>query len=186
MAHGRIEVLVRVARTGAAIFHRMPRPEEPDQREISAYSYAIHSRIRPGGADTEAPFPTGRPGTLAAGVAVRPGLKQEVDSCVDPLGRTPLIYACSKGALNSLTIGLVASLAKQGIRLNTVSPGMTATDMISDVLPSFDMSAIPLGRVGTPDEIANVIVWLCSEEASYVAGANVRIAGGRPPGTTLG
>ena len=99
---------------------------------------------------------------------------------------SPLIYSSSKGALNSLTIGLVASLAKQGIRLNTVSPGMTATDMISDVLPSFDMSAIPLGRVGTPDEIANVIVWLCSEEASYVAGANVRIAGGRPPGTTLG
>ena len=97
VAHGRIEVLVRVARTGAAIFHRMPRPEEPDQREISAYSYAIHSRIRPGGADTEAPFPTGRPGTLAAGVAVRPGLKQEVDSCVDPLGRTPLIYACQLG-----------------------------------------------------------------------------------------
>ena len=99
---------------------------------------------------------------------------------------TPLQYACSKGALNSLTIGLVAPLAKQGIRINTISPGMTATDMIAETLPTFDMSQIPLGRVGTPDEVANCVAWLCSEEASYVAGANVRVAGGRPPGTTLG
>ena len=63
---------------------------------------------------------------------------------------------------------------------------MTATDMISETLPTFDLSQIPLGRVGSPDEIANCVVWLCSEGASYVAGANVRVAGGRPPGTTLG
>ncbi|KAL3918707.1 MAG: hypothetical protein SGPRY_005908 [Prymnesium sp.] len=99
---------------------------------------------------------------------------------------TPLLYAASKGALNSMTIGLVAPLAKQGIRINTVSPGMTETDMVADVLPTFDMSKIPLGRAGTPDEIANVVCWLCSDEASYVAGANVRVSGGRPPGTTLG
>ena len=55
-----------------------------------------------------------------------------------------------------------------------------------EVLPTFDMRAIPLGRVGTPEEIANCVAWLCSDEASYVAGANVRVAGGRPPGTTLG
>jgi len=99
---------------------------------------------------------------------------------------TPLQYACSKGALNSLTIGLVSSLAKQGIRINTISPGMTATDMIADTLPTFDMSQIPLGRIGSPEEIANCVVWLCSDESSYVAGANIRVAGGRPPGTTLG
>jgi len=101
------------------------------------------------------------------------------------IGR-PLEYGCSKGALNSLTIGLVAPLAKQGIRINTISPGMTDTDMIAETLPSFDMSAIPLGRVGTPEEVASCVVWLCSDDASYVAGANVRVAGGRPPGTTLG
>jgi len=99
---------------------------------------------------------------------------------------SPLQYACSKGGLNSLTIGLVAPLARQGIRINTVSPGMTATDMIADTVQTFDLSQIPVGRVGTPDEIANCIVWLCSDESSYVAGANVRVAGGRPPGTTLG
>jgi len=98
----------------------------------------------------------------------------------------PLLYAASKGALNSLTIGLVAPLARQNIRINTVSPGMTDTDMVSDVAKSFDFNQIPLGRMGTPQEIANAVVWLCSSEASYVAGANMRVAGGRPPGTTLG
>mmetsp|Transcript_56114 Transcript_56114/g.125273 ORF Transcript_56114/g.125273 Transcript_56114/m.125273 type:complete len:286 (-) Transcript_56114:287-1144(-) len=99
---------------------------------------------------------------------------------------TPLLYAASKGALNSLTIGLIKPLAQQGIRINTVSPGMTNTDMIAETLPTFDMSQIPLGRVGTPEDIAHVVCWLCSDEAAYVAGANVRVAGGRPPGTTLG
>ena len=142
---------------------------------------------------------------------------------------TPLLYAASKGALNSLPIGLIKPLAQQGIRINTVSPGaslfatqhaschathtlpltpvytsssasvsistststshptgMTNTDMIAETLPTFDMSQIPLGRVGTPEDIAHVVCWLCSDEAAYVAGANVRVAGGRPPGTTLG
>ena len=58
--------------------------------------------------------------------------------------------------------------------------------MVSDVAKSFDFNQIPLGRMGTPQEIANAVVWLCSSEASYVAGANMRVAGGRPPGTTLG
>lgn len=100
---------------------------------------------------------------------------------------SPLAYGCSKGALNSLTIGLVSSLARQGIRINTVSPGMTDTDMISETKKSFDLTQIPLGRVGKPEEIGRTVVWLCcEEESSYVAGANVRVAGGRPPGTTLG
>ena len=99
---------------------------------------------------------------------------------------TPLQYSCSKGGLNSLTIGLVAPLARQSIRINTISPGMTDTDMVAETLPHFDLSVIPLGRAGTPEEIASCVVWLCSEDASYVAGANIRVAGGRPPGTTLG
>tara|TARA_B110001452_G_scaffold231695_1_gene208642 strand:- start:1285 stop:2139 length:855 start_codon:yes stop_codon:yes gene_type:complete len=99
---------------------------------------------------------------------------------------TPLLYAASKGALNSLTIGMIKPMAQAGIRLNTVSPGMTSTDMVAETAKTFDWSQIPLGRIGEPDEIANTVVWLCSDEASYVCGANVRVAGGRPPGTTLG
>lgn len=99
---------------------------------------------------------------------------------------SPLLYASSKGALNSLTIGLVKPLAQVGIRINTVSPGMTETDLVAEVIPRFDFTQIPLGRIGQPSEVANAVVWLLSEEASYVAGANMRVAGGRPPGTTLG
>ena len=128
---------------------------------------------------TSLPTSVERPGDQSGGAIV------QISSGSAYIG-SPLQYGCSKGALNSLTIGLVGSLAKQGIRINTISPGMTKTDMVAETLPSFDMSQIPLGRVGTPEEIANCVVWLCSDEASYVAGANVRIAGGRPPGTTLG
>ena len=56
-----------------------------------------------------------------------------------------------------------------------VSPGMTDTDMISDSLPSFDLNQIPMGRVGTPAEIADVVFYLLSDGASYVSGANVRV-----------
>ena len=63
---------------------------------------------------------------------------------------------------------------------------MTAADMISDTIQTFDMTQIPLGRVSEPREIADVVAWLCSDESSYVASANVRVAGGRPPGTTIG
>lgn len=99
---------------------------------------------------------------------------------------SPLLYSASKGALNSLTIGLVRPFAEAGIRLNTVSPGITDTDLVADVVDTFDFSQIPLGRMGKPLEVAAVVSFLCSEEASYVAGANIRCSGGRPPGTTLG
>ena len=89
-------------------------------------------------------------------------------------------YAVSKGAVNSLTIGLSQELADEGIRVNTVSPGLTATDMPDpDVLASAGPT-IPMGRVGEAEEIAAAIVWLLSDQASYVAGANLRVAGGRP------
>lgn len=90
-----------------------------------------------------------------------------------------ILYAVSKGAVNTLTIGLSQEVAGEGIRVNAVSPGLTRTDM-----PSPDMLAqgptIPIGRVGEADEIAEGIVWLMSDAAAYVAGANLRIAGGRP------
>jgi NAD(P)-dependent dehydrogenase (short-subunit alcohol dehydrogenase family) len=98
----------------------------------------------------------------------------------------PVLYSASKGALNSLTIGLVRPFGEAGIRLNTVSPGMTDTDLVGHLKDTFDWSQVPLGRIGTPEEVANAVGWLCSDEASYIAGANIRVSGGRPPGTTLG
>lgn len=90
-----------------------------------------------------------------------------------------VLYAVSKGAVNTLTIGLSQEVAAEGIRVNTVAPGLTRTDMTG---PDIDEQGptIPIGRVGEANEIAEGIVWLMSDAAAYVAGANVRIAGGRP------
>ncbi len=89
-------------------------------------------------------------------------------------------YPISKGAVNSMTIGLSQELAGEGIRVNAVSPGLTVTDMPSPEKLAELGPRLPMGRPGTPEEIARAIAWLASDEASYVAGANLRVAGGRP------
>jgi len=90
-----------------------------------------------------------------------------------------VIYAASKGAVNSLTIGLSQEVAGEGIRVNAVAPGMTDTDMPPPEKLAAAAGIIPMGRIGTPEEIAAAILWLLSDEAAYVAGANIRVAGGR-------
>ena len=89
-------------------------------------------------------------------------------------------YSVSKGAVNSFTGGLSQEVVAEGVRVSAVSPGLTRTDMPgADALASPPHS-IPMGRVGEPEEIAEAIVWLLSDAASYVSGANIRVAGGRP------
>jgi NAD(P)-dependent dehydrogenase (short-subunit alcohol dehydrogenase family) len=89
-------------------------------------------------------------------------------------------YSVSKGAVNSFTIGLSQEVAAEGIRVNAVSPGMTRTDMPERDMLERGAAIIPMGRVGEPEEIAEAVLWLLSEKASFVAGANIRVAGGRP------
>jgi NAD(P)-dependent dehydrogenase (short-subunit alcohol dehydrogenase family) len=91
-----------------------------------------------------------------------------------------ILYAASKGAVNSLTIGLAQEVAKVGIRVNTVSPGLTSPGMppaekVAELAPR-----LPMGRAGRPEEIAEAICWLLSEKASYTSAANLRVGGGRP------
>ena len=82
--------------------------------------------------------------------------------------------------MNSLGIGLAQELAPKGIRVNTVSPGLTRTDMPPEAKLKTQGPGIPLGRVGEAEEVAEGIVWLLSDKASYTAGANLRISGVRP------
>lgn len=89
-------------------------------------------------------------------------------------------YAMSKGAVNSFTLGLSQEVAGEGIRVNTVSPGPTRTDMMDAAGLTAAAQAIPMGRVGEPDEIADAVLWLISPASEFVAGATVRVAGGRP------
>jgi NAD(P)-dependent dehydrogenase (short-subunit alcohol dehydrogenase family) len=92
-------------------------------------------------------------------------------------------YAASKGALDSLTIGAAKELAARGIRVNAVSPGLIQTDLharagLPDRLTQM-VGGVPMGRVGTPEEVANAVLWLLSPEASYITGVIVPISGGR-------
>lgn len=92
-------------------------------------------------------------------------------------------YASSKGAMDTLTKGLSLEFASQGIRVNSVRPSFIHTEMHTDGGEPNRVERlspqIPLQRGGTPEEVANSIVWLLSDEASYVTGSFIDIAGGR-------
>ena len=92
-------------------------------------------------------------------------------------------YAASKGAIDTLTLGLSKEVASQGIRVNAVRPGLISTDLHADAgdkdRPEKLKEFIPMQRAGKPSEVANSIVWLISEEASYVNGALLDVTGGR-------
>jgi NAD(P)-dependent dehydrogenase (short-subunit alcohol dehydrogenase family) len=92
-------------------------------------------------------------------------------------------YAASKGAIDTLTRGLSVEVAAEGIRVNCVRPGFIHTDMHAaggepDRVDRLSDS-IPMMRGGTPEEVANAILWLLSDNASYVTGTFIDIAGGR-------
>ena len=92
-------------------------------------------------------------------------------------------YAASKGAMDSLTKGLSLELASREIRVNAVRPGFIHTHMHADGGEPNRVnrlsSQIPLRRGGTTEEVANTIAWLLSDEASYVTGSFIDVAGGK-------
>lgn len=91
-------------------------------------------------------------------------------------------YAASKAGLNALVIGAARELAADGVRLNGVSPGVINTDQqagISEERRQTLLTSIPLGRMGKAEEVASAVMWLLSDEASYVAGSVLTVAGGR-------
>jgi 3-oxoacyl-[acyl-carrier protein] reductase len=92
-----------------------------------------------------------------------------------------LPYDSSKGAMVSFTIGLAREVAKQGIRVNAVAPGLVRTEMVAETWEKKKekyLQRIPLFRIAEPEEIANVAVFLASEAASYITGATIDVSGG--------
>jgi len=87
-------------------------------------------------------------------------------------------YAASKAGLVSITRSLAKELAPQGIRVNAIAPGLISTEMGGTAGSTLPDLRIPLGREGTPDEVAACVVFLTSDEASYVTGANLNLSGG--------
>lgn len=91
-------------------------------------------------------------------------------------------YAASKAGLEALTAGLSKEVAREGIRVNNVRPGLIAGDFGPWGPPGRVermRASVPMGRAGTTDEIAAAIVWLASDAASYVTGATIDVTGGR-------
>jgi len=92
-------------------------------------------------------------------------------------------YAAAKGAIDSMTLGLAKEVASEGIRVNAVRPGVIHTDIHAaggepDRVERVKAS-VPMGRGGQAEEIAEAILWLASEKASYTSGALLDVAGGR-------
>lgn len=91
-------------------------------------------------------------------------------------------YGASKAAVETFSVGYAKEVADKGIRVNVVSPGVTDTDIhhpdgVRKPLDALEKT-IAMGRVGRPEEIAEAVVWLLSDSASYVSGAVLRVAGG--------
>lgn len=91
-------------------------------------------------------------------------------------------YAASKAGLIALTKTLAVELGSRGIRVNAVSPGLIETEMLKDLKDKEVYNKkIPLGRIGTAKEVANVVAFLCSDEASYITATTINVNGGFHP-----
>ena len=91
-------------------------------------------------------------------------------------------YAATKGAIDSMTVGLAREVAAEGIRVNAVSPGVIRTGLHEAAGAPQRLekapSVIPMGRIGEPEEVASVVAFLCSDLASFVNGSNYRVDSG--------
>ena len=90
-------------------------------------------------------------------------------------------YAASKGALTAMSKSVASELATRGVTVNCVAPGFVATamtDVLSDKQKEIVDSSVPMGRMGTPEEIAAAVTFLASPEASYLTGQTISVNGG--------
>jgi len=92
-------------------------------------------------------------------------------------------YSAAKAGIHGFTKALALEVAKKNVTINTISPGYIGTKMVTaipkEILDSKILPQIPVGRLGKPEEVAGLIIYLCSEEAAFVTGANISINGGQ-------
>jgi len=87
-------------------------------------------------------------------------------------------YSAAKAGLIGASRSLAVEVARFGIKVNVVAPGLIETDMMNDAPVAEIKKAIPMARVGKPEEVARVIRFLCSDDASYITGQTISINGG--------
>lgn len=95
-----------------------------------------------------------------------------------------IVYASSKGAVDSFTMGLAREVGPHGIRVACVRPGLIRTEIFDSNIGieravEIAKASTAIGRIGEPEEIANMVLWICSDEASYVTGTIHDVSGGR-------
>jgi acetoacetyl-CoA reductase len=92
-------------------------------------------------------------------------------------------YSAAKAGMHGFTKALAYEVARKGVTVNTISPGYIGTKMVTaipqDILDSKILPQIPLNRLGLPAEVAGLIIYLASDEAAFVTGANISINGGQ-------
>ncbi|CAB3809523.1 Acetoacetyl-CoA reductase [Paraburkholderia caffeinitolerans] len=92
-------------------------------------------------------------------------------------------YAAAKAGMHGFTKSLALEVARKGVTVNTISPGYLATKMVTaipqEILDTKIIPQIPMGRLGSPNEVAALVLFLCSDDASFVTGANIPINGGQ-------
>jgi NAD(P)-dependent dehydrogenase (short-subunit alcohol dehydrogenase family) len=172
-AFGRLDVVVN----NAGILHRSARLDEFDVERLQAVV-----AVNVVGAILVARESVRRMSTRHGGHG---GAIVNVSSAASYLGSPNefIDYAATKGAIDTMTIGLAREVAAEGIRVNAVRPGLIDTDIhrLSGIADRVERLApnVPMGRGGTPDEVAEAILWLASDAAGYVTGELLNCSGGR-------
>jgi 3-oxoacyl-[acyl-carrier protein] reductase len=117
--------------------------------------------------------------------ALRKMLRQKRGSVVSIASVAGLIgnkgqanYSAAKAGLIGASRSIASEIAKKGIRVNVVAPGLIETDMIKDAPVEMIKNIIPMGRIGKPEEVAKVVRFLCSDDASYITGQVIGVNGG--------
>ena len=113
----------------------------------------------------------------------RAGCIVNISSVVGLIGNTGQAnYAASKAGMHGFSMALAQEVARKGVTVNTVSPGYIATDMVMAVpedIRNKIVAQIPVGRLGTPEEVAYLVDFLCSDKAGFITGADISANGGQ-------
>jgi len=161
--HDNVDVLVNNAGIAHDALFMMLKPEEWDS-VIATTLQGFYNVTRP---------------VLKKMIARKRGSIVNVSSVSGQVGnRGQTNYSAAKAGLIAASRALAQEVARLGIRVNSVAPGLIETDMIRDVRLDVALKLIPMRRVGQPEEVARVVRFLCSDDASYVTGQVVAINGG--------